>query len=531
MKRPLAGLRLGVILLFLLGFLSPLATSGAGAQAFSCDDLTATQAQALLDADPDLAEDLDPDGDGEACNHEEGTTDEATEEAGEETAAGDDEYLTAVQDELDYLGESFDRFIELNEQAADATEEELQDIADEVNSIAAEWVEYPDVAAELVAPAEFEDVETDYLDLADMVGETGELWEEYWSIPADDPEEDAAFEAFNDAFIDVQDQLDAVQAVVDDAGGAGGNTDPDPTEEATEDPTEEATEEASGGDADAYLSDVQDELDTLNDEATQLSEILDLQEAGDATQEDAELFTDIMATWSTYPDDVAAELVAPAGLEDVEDAYLDLADTMAETSIHWDDYLSADVGSPEEEDAFAALVDGVDSVQTQIEDVQALIDDAGGSGGNTDPDPTEEATEDPTEEATEEATGGDADAYLADVTDTADEWNESISRFNELLGGDLTDADIDELSGILVAWVGAPDVAASMDAPEGMEDVQAAFEDYADSISEMGLNFTTYLGTEANSPESEEALTAFGDSMTQALADYNALQDEITAVS
>ena len=40
-------------------------------------------------------------------------------------------------------------------------------------------VDYPDVAAELVAPAEFADVEDAYLDLADMVGESGELWKQH----------------------------------------------------------------------------------------------------------------------------------------------------------------------------------------------------------------------------------------------------------------------------------------------------------------------------------------------------------------
>ncbi|HYJ12543.1 MAG TPA: hypothetical protein VEW66_03070, partial [Thermomicrobiales bacterium] len=80
-------------------------------------------------------------------------------------------------------------------------------------------------------------------------------------------------------------------------------------------------------------------------------------------------------------------------------------------------------------------------------------------------------------------------------------------------------------------WIGAPEVAAELDVPDGMEDVQAAFEDYATSISDMGLNFTTYLGSEADSPESEEALTAFRDSMTQAQDDYDALQDEIAAAS
>lgn len=498
MKRPSAGLRLGVILLFILGLLSPVATSGAGAQVFNCEDLTATQAQALLDADPDLAESLDPDGDGEACNHDENTT--AADD--NDTAASDDDYLAAVQDELDTLGGTFDRFLELNEEAgATSDEDELADIIDEANQIAADWSDYPDVAADLEAPREFSDVEDAYLDLADMVGESGDLWADYWALPSGDPDEDAALEDFNDAFIGAQDQLDAVQTLVDDAGGT--------TTTKTEEPV-------NGGDADAYLADVQDEIDTLADEAGDLASILEIQadDPDSVTQDDIDLFNETMTRWSTYPDDVAADLVAPEGLEDVEDAYLDLADSVAEASLLWDDYLGTDTGSTDEEDAFDALVDGIDSVSSQVDDVQGLIDEAGGSTTTT-------------------TTGGDVDAdqYLADVSETADAWSDSIDRFGELLQGDLTDADIDELSEILVTWIGATEVAAAMEAPEGMEDVQAAFEDYAASVSDMGLNFTTYLGTEADSAESEEALTAFGDSMTQAQADYDTLQDEIAAVS
>ncbi len=506
MKRPSAGLRLGVILLFVLGLLSPVAATGAGAQVFNCDDLTANQAQALLDADPDLAEDLDPDGDGEACNHDEDTPTGGD----DEPATTDDDYVAAVQDELDYLGGTFDQFLELSDAAGSATDEELADIVDEVNGIAADWVEYPDVAADLVAPADFADIEDGYLDLADMVGESGELWEAYWALPSGDPDEDAALDDFNDVFIGAQDQLDAVQTLVDDAGGTGTTT---------EDPTEEP---ANGGDADEYLAAVQDEIDTFSDNAADLATILETQadDPSAVTEDDIAFFTETMTAWSTYPDDVAADLVAPAGLEDVEDAYLDLADSAAETSLLWDDYLGTDAGSPEEADAFDALVDGIDSIQTQVDDVQGLIEDAGGSTGTT--------TEDPTEEP---SNGGDADAYLADVSDTADDWMGSIDRFNELLQGDLTDADIDELSEILVAWIGAPEVAAAMEVPEGMEDVQAAFEDFATSMSDMGINFTTYLGTEADSVESDEALEAFGDSMTQAQADYDTLQEEITAVS
>lgn len=518
MKRPSAGLRLGVILLFVLGLLSPVAATGAGAQTFTCEDLTATQAQALLEADPDLEDTLDPDGDGEACNHDEDTTG-----TDDDRAASDDDYIAAVQDELDFLGGTFDRFLELNDEAGSTTDQdELADIVDEANAIAADWADYPDVAAELEAPREFSDIEDAYLDLADLVGESGELWADYWALPSGDPDEDAALDDFNDAFIGAQDQLDEVQTLVDDAGGSGTTTE-DPTEEA--DPTEEPV---NGGDADAdeYLADVQDEIDTLADEADELAIILETQadDPSDVTQADIDFFNETMTKWSTYPDDVAADLVAPRGLEDVEDAYLDLADSVAETSLLWDDYLSTDAGTADEEDAFDALVDGVDSVLAQVTDVQDLIDEAGGATGTT--------TEDPTEEP---SNGGDLDLdeYLDTVIETSADWNEDYERLVELLDdvSNLTDAEWDEVIGLVTGFLAAPSQVEAIEAPEGGEDVHAAFEDYAETLFDIATSFTQVITSESGSAELEEAGEAFRTAMTQAQTDYDTLQDEIAAVS
>lgn len=526
MKRPLAGLRLGVILLFLLGFLSPMASIGAGSQDLTCDDFnSARAAQRALDNDPDLEDSLDPDGNGEACDHDETATDDedpATEEDDEPAAGGDEEaYLGDIQSELDDLSTSFDRFLEIDDELGVAEEDEIQDLVTELNDIAALWVEYPEVAAEFEAPAGLEDVEDAYLDLADTVGEAGEGWEEYWAIPAeDDDEEEIALAAFNESFTSAQDQVVEVQDLVDELGGGGTSTGDD-----TDEPTEEADDPDNGGDADAdeYLATVQDELDTLTDDAERAQEILDSDSADDADE-----INEIFASWAEYSD-IAADLVAPAGLEDVEDAYLDLADTVTETGENWDAWWTSEADSPEEEEALAAFEDSFASVQDQILDTQDLVDELGGgtsTGDDTD-EPTEEV-DDPTPDAGDDA---DGEAYVADVQDQIDEWNDSIEEFNTLLGGDRTDEDIDAIVDISLTWLDAPNVAAEFEAPAGYEDVQAAFEDYADVMEELSMNFTLFLSSEPDTAEGDDALDAFFASMESADAAYAAVQDEIDAVS
>ncbi len=140
MTKRLPGLRLAVLLLFMVGMLSPFAATGAGAgaQELACDDFNSQRAaQAVLEADPSLEDSLDADGDGVACNEDEPTdepteeateeptddpteeptndpTEEATEEATEESSGDADAYLTDIQDELDILAEQTGRFVEIS---------------------------------------------------------------------------------------------------------------------------------------------------------------------------------------------------------------------------------------------------------------------------------------------------------------------------------------------------------------------------------------------------------------------------------
>ena len=529
MTKRLPGLRLAVLLLFMVGMLSPFAATGAGAgaQELACDDFNSQRAaQAVLEADPSLEDSLDADGDGVACNEDE-PTDEPTEEATEEPtddpteepsddpieeptdrpSGDDDAYLTEVQDEVDSVIESFDRHVEINESFGDATQSEREDLVVELEDLANSWSEYPDMAAEFAAPAGLEDVEDAYLDFADLVGETGDTWLIWWDIPVDDPEEDTAFDEFTQAFDVAYAAADDVTAAIEDAGGAIGPTD-DPTKEPTDDPTEEPTDDPSI-DGDAYVEDIQAELDALTEQVDRFDEINDI--GADATEDDLDEINDIAAGWVEYPD-VAFELVAPEGYEDIEDAYLDLADAFGEAGEDWETYWAIPLDDPEEEAALEAFLASYADAQDMIGDVQDLLDDAGGSTGPSTDDPTEEPTEDPTEEPTDEP-AGDSDEYLTTVGDTAADWQASIDRFSEIIavGADATDAEFAELTEILVAWAEAPDVATELDVPTGLNDVQTAYEDFAGELSVASVAIADYLGAD---PESPEADAAFDDFIT-----------------
>jgi hypothetical protein len=547
MKKQIAGLRLGVLLLFVIGLLSPVATGGAGAQDLTCDDFSSPRAaQAVLDADPSLEDALDPDGDGIACNEEDSGSqaddeetpadDEDTPVDDEETPAGDEDddvaggdeeaYLADIQDEVDSVVGSFDRFVEINTEFTDADEDEQQDFVLELEDLATSWSEYGDVASEFEAPAGFEDVEDAYLDFADLVVEAGDLWLVWWDIPQGDPEEDPAFDEFSVAFEDAYAAADDVTAAIEDAGGSS-TTGDDPTEE---------PDGPSGGDADAeeYLAEVQDNADAWAEGAAQLE---DLDIFGGSEFSDAEV-ADIEAVieeWAGAPD-TAAELEAPEGLEDVADLYLDLADEYATAADEFDTWLGTEGGSPEEADAEDAFQVAVDNAADLTDELDIAIEDAGGASPSDDPtdDPTEEPTDEPTEEPTDDPTDepavdADAEEYLETVGDTADDWSASVGRFTEIisLGADATDADRDELAEIITGWATAPDVAAELEAPAGLEDVQAAYEDYADELAAAAGFFTEWLGTEADTPEEEDAFTSFIDAVANSETLYAELQDLI----
>lgn len=316
---------------------------------------------------------------------EEGASGTATPEATEESSEDGDAYIATIQAEVDTLQTSVDDFIAAVEVAGDETggRTERADAVDELNEIAATWADYPDVAAEITAtaPDGVEEITTAYEDLAETTGQAGDDWAVYWDAPQDSPEEDDAFDAFTESLATMQDQLDELTLLLDEGANTGTGTGTpeatdeateEPTEEATEEPTEDATEEPSG-DADEYLTAVREHTDELSESIDRFNEIL---AAGDFTDEEVVEFAEILELWADSPD-VAAELEAPTGFSEIEDAYLELTDELAAAAESFGEFGQADPDSPESEQALQDFQDALANAETLAADLDELLTDEG----------------------------------------------------------------------------------------------------------------------------------------------------------
>jgi hypothetical protein len=365
LKNTFGGLRLALALLFSLVILSPVVATGAGAQELTCADFTSeAAAQAVLDADPALAESLDEDGDGVACNEDADSetpldSDDATPAADDEPASpGDAESCIAdIQGEVDDVVASFERYNEIDNTFEDAPEADQQEMILEIEEIATGWSEYPDVAAEYEAPEGLEDLEDAYLDFAGEVGAAGDAWLVWWEIPAeDDAEEEVAFEDFVTAYETAQASVEDVTAEIEAAGG--------------ESP---ATAEAESGDEAAYLETVRSTLDQWESDGDRLEEILN---SDDVTDADVEEVTAIIESFAAAPD-VAAEVEVPEGMEEIQATYEDVADELASAADSFNTWLGTPDGSPEETEAMDAFLEATDNARSLADDLDDLLTDAG----------------------------------------------------------------------------------------------------------------------------------------------------------
>jgi hypothetical protein len=154
--------------------------------------------------------------------------------------------------------------------------------------------------------------------------------------------------------------------------------------------------------------------------------------------------------------------------------------------------------------------------------VKGQNDDDAGDDGNVDETP---------DAGDEDTDGGAAEEYLGSVRDNYGELADSVEQFNDLLtsGESLTDDDIQTLRDINTLWLDAPDAAAELTAPDGYEDVQEAYENYAQNLADGAEAFNAWTGSESGSDESAEALDEFNDIM-EASFDLGAdLDDVLTA--
>jgi hypothetical protein len=141
------------------------------------------------------------------------------------------------------------------------------------------------------------------------------------------------------------------------------------------------------------------------------------------------------------------------------------------------------------------------------------IDIAIGAGDELSGSTTQTATKSTTKTTTKETptpkakTGSTDEAtYLKTVRKNVDDLQKSVDDFSTLIakGSNITDAEYQDLIGILTQWLAAPSDASALTAPAGYEDLQQAYEGAANDLSDASLNLTNYL---ANGGKDQSLLT------------------------
>lgn len=328
--------RTWLAVLLLLGVLPPVRGEIALAQSVTCDDFTSQRAaQAVLEADPDTASELDPDGDEIACNHEEEPASEDSSEDEESTGDSAVDIVTLVTERVEEIEASFDAYDDLASQYTEARRSQRDEIAAEMEPIATAWTGYAEELPDLEFPPEAEDLEEAYGEFTALVAAAGEAWLE---LDADDLEGDRGFDEFEEAYAAAKDGLEPVQSALESTGEDTPASEPE-------------------GDLDAWVASVQSELDAFMEESDRFNDILrSYTNASESEQDDMidEVF-EIMAHWQEYADRAEELGPAPAGGEDLEAAYLEFAGLVTDAGEAMETWLtSSEDESDDLYDSFAS---------------------------------------------------------------------------------------------------------------------------------------------------------------------------------
>jgi hypothetical protein len=238
----------------------------------------------------------------------------------------------------------------------------------------------------------------------------------------------------------------------------------------------------------------------------------------------------VEALLTDFDDDMAAAvvLIVPATGDERVAYFHQLVEDNGDTIIRYD------LNTPL--DTFASLYETAGETLTlngdpmfagfDLADVEAAIDDIDGSAGDDEADGTDDEADSADDDRTDDGAGNGGD-YLAEVRDHADELNESLQRFDEILRqGEFTDADIEELLEILDAWTTAPDVAAELEPGNATEEeIHEVYLDYTDTLAEAAAAFTAFLSAEEDSPELDQALDDFAEATADAATLYEELDE------
>ncbi|MCA9832415.1 MAG: hypothetical protein KC435_00550 [Thermomicrobiales bacterium] len=304
-----------------------------------------------------------------------------------------------------------------------------------------------------------------------------------------------------------------VTANVGSTGGTEG-TDLGDIEDDDVTPTEEVV--ADNGDADAYVATIQDHRDQFADSWLTfngaLSDLVDADTDAAKTEAIQKTATEAQA-WQGYLAD-AQSLSAPAGYEDVQDAYLNWAGSISDLGDIWMGYLQGD-GSTY--DQFTAQLEVVNDSSDSLTD--ALVAADGSTKTTT---PTEEATK----ETTTSTSAGDADEYLATINDERTAFTDSFVTFATALT-DFTNAtsDADKTAALqttvdeAATWPGYLDTAQSLTPPQGYEDVHDAYLNWAGAVADLGDIWFQILNSEGATLDDFSAASAAVDSASADLDD------------
>ena len=350
-----AWLRLGLLSFLIVTFLSPIGVS-AGSD-IACDEFANPDAaQHLLDADDDYAQDLDPDGDGIACNEDENGSDSADASAAR--------YLNNVRQEVDTWMASVEAFNETVDALArqQVPEDEEMDALEFITDEPKLWAEYLDQAPSFDVPSGYEEIDEQYQAWAESLVETGDRWIAYLDAP--NGEEQERTEAFDDALAEVDYQAEIMLELVDDALAGL-------PEDARE---QNNADDDQAGDAlapDDYLATVDEHFNELVDSFQEFTEILE----GEVNEDDRDALYAIYATWAEAAE-VASGIEAPNGYEDLHEAYLDVANGFTELYDLYAVWLETESGTDEDAEALQAYEEQVDVLNDLCVTLDQMLTDA-----------------------------------------------------------------------------------------------------------------------------------------------------------
>lgn len=357
-------------------------------------------------------------------------------------------YVQTVRSEISMLETSMDDFQTTFTAYIQGTAPNTDQAVQEINAAVDMWSAYPQTASTIVAPAGLEDVDAAYQGIATSISTAAGTFRSAIQAGADG--DSAGSQALMQDFVDqlgaVYTQIDNLNALLDQYEQAGSTT--TTTTDTTTQPTAEAqptqetttTTTTGGGDGDAYVATISGETQSIMDTIVSFAEGIQLLGSTDTAEQDqgAAQINDAVAYWRSY-DQVAAGIVAPAGYEDVDAAYRQLASDVTQLATLFDAWL----GAPEASRAAAGeeFSAALDSVQVQIEDINAML--GGGSTGSTSTTTTTTTTE--TETGTETEEGSD------EPTDTTETGNRGqLPEFpgqggEEQDTGSTSSADVEDL--------------------------------------------------------------------------------------